>query len=117
MHASCSSNAMKRRRAASSPGLAVAGHRTRCRHSNTLEEGAMAFARYEVSTSRSARFPLGLFALAAGLAQAGTTAPSPVWEWQNPLPQPNVLRAAAFSGLNGIAVGDSGTLLTSPDGG
>lgn len=39
------------------------------------------------------------------------------WSWGNPLPQGNTLRAMAFSGTTGYAVGDFGTLLQTTDGG
>jgi photosystem II stability/assembly factor-like uncharacterized protein len=39
------------------------------------------------------------------------------WLWGNPLPQGNTLRAMAFAGANGYAVGDFGTLLQTTDGG
>ena len=49
---------------------------------------------------------------AAGV-QVGTTS----WTWGNPLPQGNGINALAFAGLQGYAVGDVGTILTTPDGG
>jgi photosystem II stability/assembly factor-like uncharacterized protein len=39
------------------------------------------------------------------------------WEWSNPLPQGNTLRALDFEGQTGFAAGDFGTLLRSDDGG
>lgn len=39
------------------------------------------------------------------------------WQWGNPLPQGNTLRAASFAGATGYAVGDFGTLLKTTDGG
>ncbi|HEY4096367.1 MAG TPA: hypothetical protein VGM33_12675, partial [Baekduia sp.] len=39
------------------------------------------------------------------------------WLWGNPLPQGNTVRAMAFSGPTGYAVGDFGTLLKTADGG
>ena len=39
-----------------------------------------------------------------------------VWEWRNPLTQGNNLDAAAFGNNKYIAVGEWGTILTSPDG-
>src|SRR3954453_23742166 len=63
----------------------------------------------------------GLGACALGALPA--TAPSNVqvgssgWSWGNPLPQGNTLRAMAFYGTTGYAVGDFGTLLKTTDGG
>lgn len=67
-------------------------------------------------------------ALLVALAAAGllTTAPaalggvqvgSSAWEWGNPQPQGNTLRATDFRGLTGYAVGNFGTLLKTVDGG
>jgi hypothetical protein len=39
------------------------------------------------------------------------------WSWRNPLPPPNPLRAVAFVGDVGWAIGRAGTVLTSADGG
>jgi photosystem II stability/assembly factor-like uncharacterized protein len=39
------------------------------------------------------------------------------WEWSNPLPQGNTLRALDFLGPTGYAAGDFGTLLRTDDGG
>lgn len=39
------------------------------------------------------------------------------WQWGNPLPQGNTLRAMSFAGATGYAVGDFGTLLKTTDGG
>ena len=38
------------------------------------------------------------------------------WHWRNPLPQGNTLEAIAYGNGTFVAVGDSGTILTSPDG-
>jgi photosystem II stability/assembly factor-like uncharacterized protein len=50
---------------------------------------------------------------ASGNVQVGSSG----WLWGNPLPQGNTLRAMAFSGPTGYAVGDFGTLLKTGDGG
>jgi photosystem II stability/assembly factor-like uncharacterized protein len=66
----------------------------------------------------------GAAALAAcALAAIPAAAPANVqvgssgWLWGNPLPQGNTLRAMAFFGTTGFAVGDFGTLLKTTDGG
>ena len=60
-------------------------------------------------------------AVSAGLLSGGASANVQVgssgWLWGNPLPQGNTLRAMAFSGATGYAVGDFGTLLQTGDGG
>jgi photosystem II stability/assembly factor-like uncharacterized protein len=50
-------------------------------------------------------------------APANVQVGSSGWSWGNPLPQGNTLRAMAFSGATGYAVGDFGTLLKTNDGG
>lgn len=40
----------------------------------------------------------------------------PAWRWENPVPQGNPLGAVLFAGGQFVAVGGSGTVLTSPDG-
>jgi photosystem II stability/assembly factor-like uncharacterized protein len=50
-------------------------------------------------------------------ASANVQVGSSGWSWGNPLPQGNTLRAMAFSGTTGYAVGDFGTLLKTTDGG
>jgi photosystem II stability/assembly factor-like uncharacterized protein len=52
-----------------------------------------------------------------GGASAGVQVGSSGWSWGNPLPQGNTLRAMAFSGPVGYAVGDFGTLLKTTDAG
>jgi photosystem II stability/assembly factor-like uncharacterized protein len=65
---------------------------------------------------------------AAAVATTGATAMTPAananvqvgasgWQWGNPLPQGNTLRAASFAGATGYAAGDFGTLLKTTDGG
>ena len=65
-------------------------------------------------------------ALAAALAAAALTAVpasanvqvgSSGWQWGNPLPQGNTVRAMSFAGATGYAAGDFGTLLKTTDGG
>ncbi|MDW5594028.1 YCF48-related protein [Conexibacter stalactiti] len=66
--------------------------------------------------------------VAGAIATTGATAIAPAaianvqvgssgWQWGNPLPQGNTLRAASFAGATGYAVGDFGTLLKTSDGG
>jgi photosystem II stability/assembly factor-like uncharacterized protein len=57
-----------------------------------------------------------LAAVPAG-ASANVQVGSSGWLWGNPLPQGNTLRAMAFYGTTGFAVGDFGTLLKTTDGG
>jgi photosystem II stability/assembly factor-like uncharacterized protein len=68
----------------------------------------------------SAMAALATCALAAALpaaAQANVQVGSSGWLWGNPLPQGNTLRAMAFAGTTGYAVGDFGTLLKTTDAG
>ena len=62
---------------------------------------------------------LAACALAAlpAAASANVQVGSSGWLWGNPLPQGNTLRAMAFGGTTGYAVGDFGTLLQTTDGG
>src|SRR3954462_264720 len=58
---------------------------------------------------------LALFALvAAGFAKDVTVGHSG-WNWGNPQPQGNTLRAVEFAGPRGFAAGDFGTLLRTDD--
>jgi photosystem II stability/assembly factor-like uncharacterized protein len=50
-------------------------------------------------------------------ASAGLNVGHSGWEWSNPLPQGNTLRALDFVGRTGFAAGDFGTVLRSDDGG
>jgi photosystem II stability/assembly factor-like uncharacterized protein len=50
-------------------------------------------------------------------ASAGVRVGHSNWEWSNPLPQGNTLRAVDFDGARGYAAGDFGTLIVSDDGG
>lgn len=71
-------------------------------------------------TTRTIR-ALAACALAAAAlpvaASANVQVGSSGWSWGNPLPQGNTLRAMAFSGATGYAVGDFGTLLQTTDAG
>ncbi len=56
-----------------------------------------------------------LFALLA-LPSMVQAAVGQYWEWENPIPQGNTLNAVAWNGSNlYVAVGDRGTVMTSPD--
>jgi photosystem II stability/assembly factor-like uncharacterized protein len=72
---------------------------------------------------RRLRWGSAAAAAACALAAMPAAAPANVqvgssgWLWGNPLPQGNTLRAMAFSGTTGYAVGDFGTLLKTTDGG
>ena len=59
---------------------------------------------------------LGL-ALLAAPAGANVQVGSSGWQWGNPLPQGNTLRATSFAGETGYVAGDFGTLLKTTDGG
>src|SRR3954466_10583549 len=61
--------------------------------------------------------PACAWAVAPAAASASVQVGSSGWLWGNPLPQGNTLRAMAFAGPNGYAVGDFGTLLKTTDGG
>jgi photosystem II stability/assembly factor-like uncharacterized protein len=58
-----------------------------------------------------------LAAVLAAPAGANVQVGSSGWEWGNPLPQGNTLRAMSFAGATGYAAGDFGTLLKTTDGG
>ena len=69
-------------------------------------------------------FALGAAALAMTLALAGVQAtsasvrvPLSGWNWGNPTPQGNDLKAIDFVGARGYAVGNAGTALRTDDGG
>jgi photosystem II stability/assembly factor-like uncharacterized protein len=70
-----------------------------------------------------ARLAALLPAVGALLIAAPTAGAAPItvghsgWDWGNPLPQGNALRAVDFLGPIGYAVGDYGTVLASDDGG
>jgi photosystem II stability/assembly factor-like uncharacterized protein len=58
-----------------------------------------------------------LLAAFAAPAGANVQVGSSGWQWGNPLPQGNTLRAMSFAGQTGYAAGDFGTLLKTTDGG
>lgn len=59
---------------------------------------------------------LALFAaLAGGAGAADVTVGHSGWNWGNPQPQGNTLRAVEFAGARGFAAGDFGTLLRTED--
>ena len=71
---------------------------------------------------RPARRYFVLSAIALALTFAGTTSasvrvPLSGWNWGNPTPQGNDLRAIDFTGARGYAVGNAGTALRTDDGG
>jgi len=55
--------------------------------------------------------------LLPGSASASVLEGHAGWFWGNPVPQGNTLRAVAFAGDRGYAVGDFGTVMRSDDGG
>jgi photosystem II stability/assembly factor-like uncharacterized protein len=59
----------------------------------------------------------GLLAALPALAPASVQVGSSGWQWGNPLPQGNAVRAMSFAGATGYAAGDFGTLLRTTDGG
>lgn len=59
----------------------------------------------------------GLLTALPGMAPASVQVGSSGWQWGNPLPQGNTLRAMSFAGTTGYAAGDFGTLLRTSDGG
>lgn len=59
----------------------------------------------------------GLLTALPGVASASVQVGSSGWQWGNPLPQGNTLRAMSFAGTTGYAAGDFGTLLRTSDGG
>jgi len=58
-----------------------------------------------------------LAALPAAPASANVQVGASGWQWGNPLPQGNTVRAMSFAGATGYAAGDFGTLLKTSDGG
>lgn len=57
--------------------------------------------------------------LLTALAGTALAAPAPQplqWTWRSPLPQGNFLRSVVYGGGQFVAVGVSGTIITSPDG-
>jgi photosystem II stability/assembly factor-like uncharacterized protein len=59
----------------------------------------------------------GLLAMLPAAAGANVQVGSSGWQWGNPLPQGNTIRAMSFAGAQGYAAGDFGTLLSTADGG
>lgn len=59
----------------------------------------------------------GLLAALPAFAPASVQVGSSGWQWGNPLPQGNTVRAMSFAGTTGYAAGDFGTLLRTTDGG
>src|ERR671910_2237012 len=53
----------------------------------------------------------------AGSADAAVQVSQSGWQWGNPTPQGNTIRAMDFSGGRGYAIGDDGTALRTDDGG
>ena len=72
-----------------------------------------------VKRRRSAAIACALSAalLGAVSADANVRTPTSGWEWGNPTPQGNTLRALGFVGGRGYAAGDFGTVLRTDDGG
>jgi len=58
-----------------------------------------------------------LAALPAAPASANVQVGASGWQWGNPLPQGNTVRAMSFAGSTGYAAGDFGTLLKTGNGG
>ena len=54
---------------------------------------------------------------ASGSAAAAVQVSQSGWQWGNPTPQGNTIRAMDFSGGRGFAIGDDGTALRTDDGG
>jgi photosystem II stability/assembly factor-like uncharacterized protein len=69
-----------------------------------------------LKTALGAALAAALLALAPP-AGANVQVGSSGWQWGNPLPQGNTLRAMSFAGGAGYAAGDFGTLLKTTDGG
>jgi photosystem II stability/assembly factor-like uncharacterized protein len=70
-----------------------------------------------IKTALGAALTAALLALAAPVAGASVQVGSSGWQWGNPLPQGNTVRAMSFAGATGYAAGDFGTLLKTTDGG
>ncbi|HKG38912.1 MAG TPA: YCF48-related protein [Conexibacter sp.] len=70
-----------------------------------------------IRTALAAALTAALLALAAAAAGASVQVGSSGWQWGNPLPQGNTVRAMSFAGATGYAAGDFGTLLKTTDGG
>jgi len=70
-----------------------------------------------IKTALGAALTAALLAFAAPVAGASVQVGSSGWQWGNPLPQGNTVRAMSFAGATGYAAGDFGTLLKTTDGG
>lgn len=70
-----------------------------------------------IKTALGAALTAALLALGAPAAGASVQVGSSGWQWGNPLPQGNTVRAMSFAGATGYAAGDFGTLLKTTDGG
>lgn len=66
---------------------------------------------------RSGGVAATLLAVFAAMSAASVRVPLSGWNWGNPTPQGNALKAVAFTGGRGYAVGAAGTALRSDDGG
>ena len=68
------------------------------------------------SCVRPALLSLVLFGIT--LLPVGTAGADPLsqWQWKNPLPQGNSIRSVAYGANSFVAVGDTGTIVTSADG-
>jgi photosystem II stability/assembly factor-like uncharacterized protein len=60
---------------------------------------------------------VAVWAIGVAVAAAAVNTSSSGWAWDNPAPQGDTLRAIAFEGSLGYAVGDGGTALRTNDGG
>src|SRR3954454_13188577 len=88
-----------------------------------VSEASQSHARTRRNPMRRTRL-IGAIACAVGaLAALPTAAPAAVqvgssgWQWGNPLPQGNTIRAMSSAGTQGYAAGDFGTLLHTTDAG
>src|SRR5512136_2088465 len=50
------------------------------------------------------------------LSSSSYSDPLDNWHWRNPLPQGNTLQGVTYGNGTFVAVGENGTILTSPDG-
>src|SRR3954454_14331855 len=70
-----------------------------------------------MSTPRLLVGVIAATALLAGPAQASVQVSQSGWQWGNPTPQGNTIRAIDFVAGRGYAIGDDGTALRTDDGG
>src|SRR5687768_11907495 len=80
-------------------------------------ETTMRRARRSVRVRRSFAAAVAAVALTAGTAEGAVQVSQSGWQWGNPTPQGNTLRAIDFNAGVGYAVGDAGTVLRTDDGG